>query len=108
MKDMGGEEDLVMFLSGMGGTGKSEVIKAFVEFARGIGLIFGWNYDTDVVKLTAFTGAAACQIPNGKKLHSTACLSSTKIGKNNIDSWKSTTVIVIDKVSLLDEDNLKN
>ena len=86
MKDMGGEENLVMFLSGMGGTGKSEVIKAFVEFAGGISLIFGWNYDTDVVKITALTGAAACQIPNGKTLHSTACLSSTKIGKNRVES----------------------
>ena len=36
MKDKGGEDQLVMFLSGMGGTGKSEVIKAFVEFAKGI------------------------------------------------------------------------
>ena len=30
----GGHNDLVMFLSGMGGTGKSEVIKAFVYFAK--------------------------------------------------------------------------
>ena len=29
-----------MFLSRMGGTGKSEVIKAFVEFARGISMNF--------------------------------------------------------------------
>ena len=36
MKDKGGEDQLIMFLSGMGGTGKSEVIKAFVEFAKGI------------------------------------------------------------------------
>ena len=40
MEEMGGEENLVMFLSGMGGTGKSEVIRVFVEFARGISLIF--------------------------------------------------------------------
>ena len=105
---MGGEENLVILLSGMGGTGKGKVIKAFFDFARGISLIFGWNYDTDVVKITALAGAAACQIPNSKTLHSTACLSSTKIGKNNIDSWKSTKVIVIDEVSFLDEDNLKN
>ena len=32
--DKGGHNDLVMFLSGMGGTGKSEVIKAFVYFAK--------------------------------------------------------------------------
>ena len=35
MKAKGGEDKLVMFLSGMGGTGKSEVIKAFVYFAKG-------------------------------------------------------------------------
>ena len=34
--DKGGHNDLVMFLSGMGGTGKSEVIKAFVYFAKNI------------------------------------------------------------------------
>ena len=37
----GWKENLVMFLSGMGGTGKSEVIKAFVQFAKGISSAFG-------------------------------------------------------------------
>ena len=32
MKQKGGNDELVMFLSSMGGTGKSEVIKAFVDF----------------------------------------------------------------------------
>ena len=38
MKDRGGEDQLIMFLSGMGGNGKSEVIKAFVEFVKGISI----------------------------------------------------------------------
>ena len=67
MRDKGGEENLVMFLSGMGGTGKSEVIKAFVYFAKHINYVFGWNYDTDVIKMTAITGSAAFRIPNGKR-----------------------------------------
>ena len=78
MKDKAGEDDLVMFLSGMDDTGKSEVIKAFVHFAKEISFVFGWNYDTDVVKITALTGAAACAIPNGRTLHSQTCLSCTK------------------------------
>ena len=46
-----------------------------------ISYIFSWNYNTDVVKITALSGATACQIPNGKTLHSQACLnSSSKIG----------------------------
>ena len=79
MKDRGGEDELVMFLSGMGGTGKSEVIKAFIYFAQGISIAFGWNYDNNVIKVTALTGSAACEIPNGKTLHSQAGLTSRKI-----------------------------
>ena len=40
MRDKGGEDQLIMFLSGMGGTGKSEVIKSFVEFVKGISIFF--------------------------------------------------------------------
>ena len=58
------------------------MIKAFVYFARNISIVFGWGYDEDVIKITALTGAAACEIPNGRTLHSQACLSSRKIGQN--------------------------
>ena len=65
---------------------KSEVIKAFVYFARNVSIQLGWIYDSDVIKITAMTGAAACEIPNGKTLHSQACLTRTKITQLNIDS----------------------
>ena len=68
-----------MFLSGMAGTGKSEVIKAFVYFAKNISHAFGWKCDNDVITITALTGAAACEIPNGRTLHSQAYFSSQKI-----------------------------
>ena len=81
MKRKGGEDHLMMFLSGMGGTGKSEVIKAFIYHAKEISSFFGWTFDEDTVKITAMTGAAACQIPNGKTLHSQTCLIGKKIHK---------------------------
>ena len=96
-----------MFLSGMGGTGKSEVIKALVQFAKNISQLFYWNYDQDTIKITAMTGVAACQIPNGKTIHSQACLTNKRIGQANIDSWSSTKMLVIDEVSFLDEDSIK-
>ena len=86
---------------------KSEVIKAFVAFAKGISYVFGWNYDNDTVKITALTGAAACEIPNGRTLHSQACLSNNKITKGAKESWKSTKILIIDEISFLDEDNMK-
>ena len=46
-----------------GGRGKSEVIIAFVCFAK------------NSIKITTLTGAAACEIPKGRILHSEACLS---------------------------------
>ena len=107
MDKKGGVKDLVMYLSGMGGTGKSEVIKAFVFFANNICKLFKWNYDSDTVKTTALTGTAACQIPNGKTLHSQACLNVKKIGQTSIDSWKSTKMLIIDEVSFMDEDTIK-
>ena len=87
-----------MFLSGMGGTGKSEVIKVFVDFAENISIIFEWNFDTNVIKITALTGTAACEIPNGQILHSIACL-NTVITKDHKDMWESTKILIIDEVS---------
>ena len=107
MVKKGGVENLVMFLSGMGGTGKSEVIKTFVFFVKNICRFFGWNHDSDTVKITALTGTTACQIPNGKTLHSQACLNMKKIGQTSIDSWKSTKMLIIDEVSFMDEDTIQ-
>ena len=102
MKDKSGEDNLVMFLSGMGGTGKSEVIKAFVHFVKSICIYFDWNYNTDVVKITALTGAAACQIPDGKTVHSVAGLRGT-VGQSHMEAWKSTQMLIVDEVSFLSE-----
>ena len=102
MKDQGGEDNLVMFLSGMGGTGKSEVISAFVYFVKNISTYFDWNHDTDVVKITACTGAAACQITDGRTIHSQAGLLGS-IGKAHMEAWKSTQMLIVDEVSFLSE-----
>ena len=85
MKKRGGENHLIMFLSGMGGTGKSEVIKAFIHHIKDISTFFSWNFDEDTVKITAMTGAAACPIPNGKTLHSQACLTGKQIAQAHVN-----------------------
>lgn len=55
-------KQLLMFLSGCGGSGKSRIIKAFLDFAR------RWNSSTTVV-VTATSGIAAMLI-GGCTLHS--------------------------------------
>ena len=56
---------------------------------------FGWNYDEDVIKITALTGSAACEIPNGRTLHSQACLSFRKIGGQHKETWVNTNMLII-------------
>ena len=102
IREKGGEDNLVMFLSGMGGTGKSEVIKAFVDFAKNISHILDWNFDLNVIKIAALTGTAACEIPNGSTLHRIACLNKRKISKEDKDIQDSTRILIIDEVSFLD------
>ena len=105
--EKGGADELVMFLSGMGGTGKSEVINAFVYFDKGVSNLFDRVYDQDVIKIIALIGAAACEIPNGKTLHSQACLSVKRIDQNHRCKWKSTNMVIIDEVSFLNANLIK-
>ena len=60
-----------------------------------------------MLKITALTGAAVCEIPNGRTLHSQACLSCTKISLAKKESRKSTKMIIIGGVSFLDEDHIQ-
>ena len=58
-----------MFLSGMGGTGKSEVIKASTYFAEIESACFGWEFNGNTVVISALTGSAANELDKGKTLH---------------------------------------
>jgi hypothetical protein len=62
-----GREPLYMYLGGAGGTGKSQVIKAWTAFFEAMG-------QARKLRLCAFTGAAARNI-NGCTLHSSLNLS---------------------------------
>ena len=75
----GGTKELVMFLSGMGGSGKSTVIKAFHKFVKHVSHFLGWSYDKNTIKITAMTGSAASLLDDANTLHMTTCLNKRKI-----------------------------
>ena len=68
-----------MLLSGMGGSGKSTVIKAFHNFAKHVSHFLHWQYDDNTVKITAMTGSAASLLDDANTLHMTACLNKKKV-----------------------------
>ena len=63
-----------MFLSGMAGPGKSEVIKAFIYFVETLSKQLGWHFDEDTIKITAMTGSATCELHHATTTHSAAAL----------------------------------
>ena len=47
----GGDRQLFMFLSGMGGSGKSRVINAFKTYVTYISHKFDWHFDFHTIKI---------------------------------------------------------
>ena len=103
LEKRGGLKDLFMFLSGMGGSGKSRVINSFKTYSHNVSNHLNWHYDFDTVKITAMTGSAAALLPDGRTLHSTAHINTER--KNITDKdrsrWKHTRVLIIDEISFM-------
>ncbi|EIW86687.1 hypothetical protein CONPUDRAFT_45042 [Coniophora puteana RWD-64-598 SS2] len=93
---LGKTEQLLMFLSGIGGSGKSHVIRAVVELFRRCGC-------SERLMLAAPTGAAAVLI-NGYTIHSLTFLPSGKFRVNHTElegTWKLTLYLILDEVSMI-------
>ena len=76
--------------------------KSLCWVCKGYKIFFDWNYDSDVIIVSAYTGVAACQMPDGKTLH------SWFNGYKSINSRKDwfmgiNKVLIIDEVSSLSE-----
>jgi len=80
----GAKKQLLMFLSGKAGSGKSHVIKTALAFLKKFCNNCDIPFDTDVVKVTAVTGCAAAnlKIPGATTIHRAAHL--TRAPKNSI------------------------
>ena len=106
LNQKGSKRELVMFLSGMGGSGKSTVIKAFYKFANHLCDYLGWTWHDNTIKLTAMTGSAASLLDKANTLHMTACLNKTKISDEEQDKWVGTKMLFIDEISFMTSGNL--
>ena len=74
----GGKDQLLMFLSGKAGSGKSYVIKNVLTFIRIFPNKCNIPFDSDIAKVTAFTGSTAAQLKilGATRLHRAAKLRS--------------------------------
>ncbi len=99
IKRMNGEptKQILMYIGGAGGTGKTRVIKAIEHLHDRLGVRFA-------LKLAAYTGTAAAEI-GGNTLCSLAHLSRTMNAKLDVQkleqTWKYVTLLVIDEASMI-------
>lgn len=91
-------EQLIMYLGGSGGTGKSRLIQAFVDFAR------RWKSSQAVV-ITAYAGIAA-SIIGGSTLHSAIGIQISLNPKDpteaHLAAWSQVAILFVDEFSMID------
>jgi hypothetical protein len=99
LKELGGNDHLIMLLSGGAGCRKSLVIgraqKFCFEFCRAVGI----PYHKNTIYLSSTSGSSAALI-GGTTTHSAAYLNNTKIYDVYRVEWKHVRVFVVDEVSL--------
>ncbi|PPQ81758.1 hypothetical protein CVT26_007391 [Gymnopilus dilepis] len=90
-------DQLLLLVSGVGGTGKSHVIKSIVKLFESLGR-------SGSLLIGAPTGSAAVLV-GGATLHSLILEHATERGKKDISKlaaiWKGVTYLIIDEVSML-------
>jgi predicted GTPase len=79
---------LILFMTGAGGSGKTRVINAVMAYAKGFCKALNYMFDKRMIVLTALTGVAATLI-NGETTHSAAKLNFKQIKMEHIEEWKN-------------------
>ncbi|CAB9504395.1 helicase PIF1 [Seminavis robusta] len=89
---------LIMFLDGAGGAGKSRVVQELLKYAQEFTTRLGLRFDMRTIVVSAMSGVAAVSI-GGETTHSVAAF------YRNIDeqdtSWANARLLIIDEVSFM-------
>lgn len=101
LKKLGAKEQLLMFVTGPAGAGKSTAItvaqKYCFEFCKAI----DYNWTRDTFLFTAMTGVAA-SIFGGMTIHSVAHMNKKdeNITQLDMERWSNVKVLIIDEISM--------
>jgi hypothetical protein len=103
----GGQNQLIMFLTGPAGSGKSTAVKVAQQFCYDFCLAVGVMWSDRTFLFTAYTGAAA-SLFGGVTISKAAFLNQQKaLSLNNKNTWQDVRILIVDKVSFLSDKNLR-
>jgi hypothetical protein len=105
----GGQEQLLLFLTGPAGSGKSTAMRVAEQFCYEFCMAVGGVMWSDKTFLfTAYTGSAASLI-GGVTISKAAYLNlQRQLNDNDINQWKDVWILVIDKISFMSDSTLEN
>jgi type II secretory pathway predicted ATPase ExeA len=93
------EEQLVLFLTGAGGSGKSKVITNVLWYRKGFCKLLGQQFDSHTIVVTALTRVVAMLI-HGKTLSLAALLNQKRcVTIEQMKEWENAQLVIIDEIS---------
>lgn len=103
----GGNSQLIMFLTGPAGAGKSTAVKVAERFCFEICNYVQCLWGDSTFLFTAYTGSAASAF-NGKTICTVAHLNTDRpLTDEEIQEWKSVRILVIDEISFMSDKELR-
>ena len=107
LKIRGGDDQLLMFLTGPAGAGKSTAVMVSRRFCFDFSMALGTIWTDDTFLFTAYTGSAA-MIVNGVTICKAAFLCTDRpLTDAEKRMWRGVKVLILDEVSFMDDDKLK-
>jgi hypothetical protein len=104
----GGKSQLVMFLTGPAGSGKSTAVKVAQQFCYDFCLAVGVMWSDTTFLFTTYTGAAA-SLFGGVTISKAAFLNQQKaLSLNNKNEWQDVQLLIVDEVSFMSDKSLKH
>ena len=94
---------LIYFLHGPGGCGKSTVIELLLNYAAEYcSFMQDVEFTSKTIAVTAMTGVAA-SIIRGQTTHSALHLNNKRLNAEHIEVWQETRMVLIDEISFADK-----
>jgi hypothetical protein len=107
LKARGGRDQLLMFLTGPAGLGKSTAMKIAQQFCYEFCIAVGIMWSDKTFIFTAYTGSAA-SLFGGVSISKAAFLNQCKqLSVDDRNEWQDVQIVVIDKVSFMSDTILK-
>ena len=106
LKTVNARKQLILFLTGAAGSGKSQVIKEVLIYCQEYCEQIKVPFTDRTIVVTALTGVAAVLI-HGETLHSATHVFNKKITQEMIERWRDARLVIVDEISFANKDLLE-